>query len=57
MNNFDILKKAAGPLRAVSETLGNLQPNKQGKLILTFEPVVDYPTVSAIEVFDQQGSD
>jgi len=52
LNHFDIFKEA-GALRAVEKTFHGLQPNPQGKLILTFEPVANYASVFAIEVLDE----
>jgi hypothetical protein len=51
--NFDVFKEAGGPNQALVTTFRDLRPNAQGKLILYFEPVVDYPIVSAIEVIDE----
>ena len=50
---FDILKEAK-PLQAVSHTFHNLRPNGQGKLLLSFSPVVNYASIKAIEVKDEQ---
>jgi Malectin domain len=50
---FDILKEAK-PFQAVSHTFHNLKPNGQGKLLLSFSPVVNYASVKAIEVKDEQ---
>ncbi len=46
---LDIVKEA-GPARALMKTYHDLQPNAQGKLILSFVPDVNYATVNAIEV-------
>lgn len=51
--NFDVYKEAGGPLTAVVKTFRNLRPNAQGKLVLSFDAVADYPIVSAIEVLDE----
>ena len=51
--DFDMLKEAK-PLQAVSHTFHNLRPNGQGKLLLSFSPVVNYASVKAIEVKDEQ---
>jgi hypothetical protein len=53
LSDFDILKEAK-PLQAVSHTFHNLRPNGQGKLLLSFSPVVNYASVKAIEVKDEQ---
>lgn len=52
LDNFDILKEA-GSLRALTKTFSHLRPSPEGKLELTFEPIVNYATVSAIEVIDE----
>jgi hypothetical protein len=53
LRNFDILKEAGGPIRAVDKTFHHLEPDAEGKLMLTFVPVRDYATVNAIEVVDE----
>jgi hypothetical protein len=50
---FDIYREAGGPLKPVSITFRNLTPNAQGKLVFWFEPVRDYPTLSAIEILSE----
>jgi hypothetical protein len=52
LDNFDILKEA-GSQHALTKTFTHLQPSPEGKLDLTFEPIVNYATVSAIEVIDE----
>jgi len=52
LDNFDIFKEA-GSLRPLTKSFYHLKPTAQGKLNLTFEPVVNYATVSGIEVFDE----
>jgi hypothetical protein len=52
LDNFDIFKEA-GSLRPLTKTFYHLKPTAQGKLNLTFEPVVNYATISGIEVFDE----
>jgi hypothetical protein len=42
--DFDILKEAK-PFQAVSNTFHNIQPNGQGKLLLSFSPVITYASV------------
>jgi hypothetical protein len=53
LKNFDVFKEAGMACRAVKKTFHHLKPNAQGKLVLTFVPVVDYATVRAIEVEDE----
>jgi hypothetical protein len=63
LKDFDIMKAAGGEdiintagleAVAVDRTFHGLQPNAQGKLVLSFVPIVDYPCVSAIEVVDEE---
>lgn len=53
LRNFDILREAGGPNRAVQKVFSGLRPNAQGKLALSFVPVLDYPTIRSIEVRDE----
>ncbi len=52
LDNFDIFKEG-GNFRVVKKTLYHVRPTAQGKLNLTFEPIRNYATVSAIEVTDE----
>lgn len=52
LDNFDIYKEA-GSLHALTKTFYHLKPTAQGKLNLTFEPIQNNATVSAIEVLDE----
>lgn len=52
LDNFDIYKEA-GSLRALTKTFYHLKPTAQGKLNITFEPIVNNATVSGIEVLDE----
>ena len=52
LDHFDIFKEA-GSLRALTKTFYHLRPTMEGKINLTFEPIVNYATVSAIEVIDE----
>ncbi len=49
-HNFDVYKEAGGTDRAVDRTFRNLQPNAQGKLVISLVPVDNYACVNAIEV-------
>jgi Malectin domain len=53
LKNFDIFKEAGGASRALNETFHGLEPDAQGKLILSFVPVRDYACINAIEVEDE----
>lgn len=52
LENFDIFKEA-GSLHALDKTFNHLKPSREGKLDLTFEPIENFATVSAIEVIDE----
>lgn len=52
LDNFDIFKEA-GSLHEISKTFHHLKPSAQGKLNLTFEPIVNNATISGIEVLDE----
>ncbi|MFP5237821.1 MAG: malectin domain-containing carbohydrate-binding protein [Acidobacteriota bacterium] len=52
LDNFDIYKEV-GSLHALTKTFYHLKPSPEGKLNLTFEPVVNFATISAIEVIDE----
>lgn len=52
LNNFDIYKQV-GSFHALTETFHHLKPTAQGKLNITFQPIVNNATVSAIEVIDE----
>ena len=52
LDNFDIYKEV-GSLHALTKTFYHLKPTAQGKLDITFEPIANNATVSAIEVLDE----
>ncbi|HEY2857154.1 MAG TPA: malectin domain-containing carbohydrate-binding protein [Terracidiphilus sp.] len=52
LENFDIFKEV-GSLHALTKTFSHVRPSPEGKLDLTFEPIVNYATISAIEVIDE----
>ena len=52
LQDFDIYKEG-GSLRVVSKTFSNIKPSAQGKINLTFEPVVNNATISGIEILDE----
>lgn len=52
LDDFDIYKEV-GSFKPVEKTFYHLKPTAQGKLDLTFEPIVNYATISAIEVLDE----
>ena len=52
LEGFDILNEAK-PFQAVTHVFHNLQPNGQGKLLLSFSPVTNYAAIKAIEVTDE----
>jgi len=52
LDNFDIFKEV-GSLHALTKTFYHLRPTPEGKLDITFDPLVNYATISAIEVIDE----
>jgi len=50
LRNFNVMKEAGGPRRALIKTFENLEPNAQGKIVLEFVPVANYAEINAIEV-------
>jgi hypothetical protein len=52
LEDFDVFKEA-GSLHALAKTFNHLKPNSEGKLDVTFEPVNNHATISAIEVIDE----
>jgi hypothetical protein len=52
LDNFDIAEEV-GSLHPLMKTFYHLRPSPEGKLNLTFEPIANYATVSAIEVIDE----
>ncbi len=53
LRNFDICKQAGGSLKALDKTFHHLEPNPEGKLLLTFVPVRDYACLDVLEVEDE----
>ncbi len=52
LKDFDIFKEA-GSLRVVTKSFQGIAPSAQGKIKLTFEPVANNATVSAIEIIEE----
>ena len=52
MGNLDLFKEA-GMNAQLIKTFHHLQPNAQGKLLLSFIPSENYANISAIEVTDE----
>ncbi len=53
LRKFDTVAEAGGSLKAIQRTFRGLEPDAQGKLVLTFVPIRDYASVSAIEIVDE----
>jgi hypothetical protein len=53
VRNFDIFKEAGGSDRALEKVFRGIEANAQGKIVLSFVPVVNYACVNAIEVVDE----
>jgi hypothetical protein len=51
--NIDIFQEAGGSGRAVTWTAHGLEPNQQGKLAISFLPVLNYASLNALEVLDE----
>jgi hypothetical protein len=49
---LDIYREAGGPDRALQKVFHGLEPNPQGKLVLSLVPRKNYACVNAIEVLD-----
>lgn len=52
LKSFDIYREAASS--PLIKTFPHIEPTAQGKIELSFTPVVNYPSVSAIEVIPEQ---
>jgi len=52
LDEFDVFKEV-GSLHAVTKIFYHLKPSAQGKLNLTFEPMMNNATISGIEVLDE----
>src|SRR5579883_721381 len=50
MRNFDIFKEAGGEGRPIDRSFSGIRPNAQGKILLSFVPVVGMACVNGIEV-------
>jgi Malectin domain len=51
LKDFDVYQAAGGENRAVVKTFQHVKPNSQGRIELSFVPLVNYAFVNAIEVF------
>ncbi|MGA3130344.1 MAG: malectin domain-containing carbohydrate-binding protein [Terracidiphilus sp.] len=54
LRNFDILNEAGSS--AIVKTFDNVQATAQGKIELSFSPVINYPLINAIEVSPEPGT-
>jgi len=50
---FDILKTAGGPDRAVTVDIPGVAPDHQGKIVISLLPSQNYASINAIEVVDE----
>ncbi len=55
LKNFDIM--AEGGTDPVVKTFDHIQPTAQGRIVLSFMPIVNYPEVNAIEVVAEPRTD
>jgi hypothetical protein len=51
--NFDIFKEAGGSNRALTLKFHDLEPNPQGKLVVSLVPSRNYAAINALEVQDE----
>lgn len=56
LQNFDVFKEAGGSERPLAKTFHDIEADAQGKIVLRFVPVVNYPLINAIEVTDDSPS-
>ncbi len=54
--NFDVFERAGGANRALVTTYHGLQPDHQGRLVISLLPVRNFAIVNAIEVTDESKS-
>jgi hypothetical protein len=52
LESFDLFAAASGNGRAMRKTFTGLKPNAQGKLVLHFQPEVNYAMINAFEIED-----
>jgi len=52
LRDFDIFKEAGGEGRPVNKTFSGMRPNAQGKIVLSFVPVVGMACINGIEVVE-----
>jgi hypothetical protein len=52
LRNFDMFREA-GVGCAIVKSFHGLRPDPQGKLVLTFQPIVNYASLFALEVLDE----
>lgn len=53
LRNFDLMREARGPGRALQKSFSGLRPDAYGAIRLQFVPVRNYPLVNAIELVDE----
>ncbi len=53
VRNFDIFKEAGGSDLALTRVFHGLEPNPQGKLVISLVPVRNYACINALEVIDE----
>jgi hypothetical protein len=52
LKDFDIMKEAGGEGRPIDRTFSTIRPNAQGKILISFVPVVGMACVNGIEVIE-----
>jgi len=54
LRNFDIFKQAGGEGKPIERTFSGIQPTAQGKIVLSFVPIVGMACVNGIEVAEER---
>jgi hypothetical protein len=53
LRGFDIFQEAGGEGRPLDRTFSGIRPTAQGKIVLTFVPVVGMACVNGVEVVEE----
>jgi hypothetical protein len=51
--NFDIVKEAGGANRAATVSVHGVEPNHQGKVVISLIPSLNYACINALEIVDE----
>jgi hypothetical protein len=53
VRNFDVFKRAGGSNRALVQTFRGIQPDHQGRIVLSLLPVKNFALINALEIIDE----